>query len=215
MPCQKALRDTAAMRYNITLLRKISAIHLGAETRPPLLYADHNGWLRREQQHMPVRTLPLRELRHADGNLRDTRRGLGEEPIRSEPRRRRTRLCILPQAHIHGVMIFGDIPVDVVQTSIPHLDINLAPEECGKEFDKGRYHLGTGATSKTRQYTMAKDPGGNVPMRRPTALVLCLHDPLQYHKELVTMGAGKKQPDTTDEIVHVQGHEVCPSPYTL
>ena len=37
-------------------------------------------------------------------------------------------LDILPQSDIDGIVILGDIPIDVVQSAVAHLNVNLAAE---------------------------------------------------------------------------------------
>ena len=84
--------------------------------------------LGRIQQHVRIRPIELRRGRHAKGYLWNARRTLAEEPIRGKPGRRISALDILPQSDIDGIVILGDIPIDVVQSAVAHLNVNLAAE---------------------------------------------------------------------------------------
>ena len=77
---------------------------------------------------MRVRPIELRRGRHAKGYLWNARRTLVEEPIRGKPGRRISALDILPQTDIDGIVILRDIPIDVVQSAVAHLNVNLAAE---------------------------------------------------------------------------------------
>ena len=77
---------------------------------------------------MRIRPIELRRGRHAKGYLWNARRTLAEEPIRGKPGRRISALDILPQSDIDGIVILGDIPIDVVQSAVAHLNVNLAAE---------------------------------------------------------------------------------------
>ena len=52
----------------------------------------------------------------------------GEKAIRCEPWGSGTLLDILAETHINGIVVFQYIPIDVVETSVAHLDIDLAAE---------------------------------------------------------------------------------------
>ena len=45
-------------------------------------------------------------------------------------------------------------------------------------------------------------------MRGTSALILRLHDPFIDLKETMAAANGEKTPDTSDQIIHVQGHQV-------
>ena len=203
------------MGYQLSLVSKVGAIHLAAEVPLPRLSGQHRGWLRRIQQHVRIRPLPLREVRETNGNLWNTRRTFGEQTIRGEPRGGGTLLGILAEPDINGIVVFGDVAVDVVQAAVPHLNVNLALEECGEELDERGYDASTSPTSKSSQYTVADHPRGDVPMWGATALVLRLHHPLKHDKEFVSVSSGEEEPHTAYQEVHVQSHEVSTSPYAL
>ena len=78
---------------------------------------------------MRIRPIELRRGRHAQCHLWDTRSTLAEEPIRGKPGRRTPALDILPQSDIDGIVILRNIPIDVIQTSVADLNINLAAED--------------------------------------------------------------------------------------
>ena len=84
--------------------------------------------LGRIQQHVRIRPIELRRGRVAQGHLWNTRRTLAEEPVRGKPGRRISALDILPQSDIGGIVILRDIPIDVVQSAVAHLNVNLAAE---------------------------------------------------------------------------------------
>ena len=77
---------------------------------------------------MRERPLPLRELREANGNLWNTGRTFGEQSIRCKPRGGGILLGILAEPNINSVVVFGDIPVDVVEAPVADLHVNLALE---------------------------------------------------------------------------------------
>ena len=77
---------------------------------------------------MRIRPIELRRGRHAQGHLWNTRRTLAEEPIRGKPGRRISALDILPQSDIDGIVILRDIPINVVQSAVADLNVNLAAE---------------------------------------------------------------------------------------
>ena len=111
------------MGYQLLLIRNIATIHLGAEVRLPRFEVHHRSWLRRVQQHMRERSLPLRELREANGHLWNAGRTFGEQSIRGKPRGSGILLGILAEPDINGIVVFGDVVVDVVLptwTSISH-----------------------------------------------------------------------------------------------
>ena len=78
---------------------------------------------------MRIRPIELRRGRHAQCHLWNTRRTLAEEPIRGKPGRRISALDILPQSDIDGIVILRNIPIDVIQTTVADLNINLAAED--------------------------------------------------------------------------------------
>ena len=97
---------------------------------------------------MRERPLPLRELREANDNLWDTGRIFGEQSIRGEPRGSSTLLRILAESNVNGIVVFGDIPTDVVETPVPDLNINIALEYRSEKLDECRYDGSTSPASK-------------------------------------------------------------------
>ena len=146
---------------------------------------NHVYRLRRIQQDVCVRALELRQLRHTNGNLRKARRALAHQTIRREPRATCILLDILTESHIHCVMVFGYIAVDVVQTAIPNLHIDLTVEEHTQEFHEGRYHSSSCASLETSQQTKRYNPSCYMPVWGATTLILRLHAPLKYNEVLV------------------------------
>ena len=88
---------------------------------------------------MRIRAIGLRRGRHAQCHLWNTRRTLAEEPIRGKPGRRISALDILPQSDIDGIMIFRDIPIDVVQSAVTDLNVNLTAKY--KEEIPGKWNF--------------------------------------------------------------------------
>ena len=82
---------------------------------------EHGRWLRWIQQHVRVRPLELRQLCHTDGHLRYAGRALGKQSVRSEPGWLGVLLHILSETDVDGIVVFGDIPIDVVQAAIADL----------------------------------------------------------------------------------------------
>ena len=78
---------------------------------------------------MRVRPLELWRGRHAQGHLGNAGRTLAEESIRGKPGRRISALDILPQSDIDGIVILRNIPINVIQTTVADLNINLAAED--------------------------------------------------------------------------------------
>ena len=78
---------------------------------------------------MRIRPIKLSRGRHAQRHLWNTRSTLAEEPIRGKPGRRTPALDILPQSDIDGIVILRNIPIDVIQTTVADLNINLAAED--------------------------------------------------------------------------------------
>ena len=78
---------------------------------------------------MRIRPIKLSRGRHAQRHLWNTRSTLAEEPIRGKPGRRTPALDILPQSDINGIVILRNIPIDVIQTTVADLNINLAAED--------------------------------------------------------------------------------------
>ena len=54
-------------------------------------------------------------------------------------------LHILPQPHIDGVMVLADIPVDVVEPPVAHLDVDLTAEYEFQEADERAHDTQIGA----------------------------------------------------------------------
>jgi len=108
--------------------------------------------LGRIQQHVRIRPIELRRGRHAQGHLWNTRRTLAEEPIRGKPGRRISALDILPQSDIDGIVILRDIPIDVVQSAVAHLNVNLAAEH--KEEIPDHWNLTGGSPGDFESNTM-------------------------------------------------------------
>ena len=106
----------------------VKAIHAGREVMFAILQRAYECGLWRKKQHMSIRTLELRKLRHAYGHLRQTGRGLAQQSIRSQPRRSRISLHILPKTDVHRIVIFGYVSIDVIQSAVPNLNINFALE---------------------------------------------------------------------------------------
>ena len=77
---------------------------------------------------MRISPIELRRGRHAQGHLWNTRRTLAEEPIRGKPGRRISALDILSQSDINGIVIVRDIPINVIQSAVADLNINLTAE---------------------------------------------------------------------------------------
>ena len=116
------------MGYHLSLVSKVGPIHLAAEVPLPRFNTQHRSWLRRIQQHMRIRPLPLREVREADGNLWNTGRAFREESIRCRPGGGGIVLCIVAEPNINSVVILQHLPVDVIEAPIANLDVNLALE---------------------------------------------------------------------------------------
>ena len=49
--------------------------------------------------------------------------------MRGKPGRRTPALDILPQSDINGIVILRNIPIDVIQTTVADLNVNLAAED--------------------------------------------------------------------------------------
>ena len=94
---------------------------------------------------MRIRPIEVRRGRHAQCHLWNTRRTLAEEPIRGKPGRRISALDILPQSDIDGIVILRDIPIDVVQSAVTDLNVNLTAEY--KEEIPDQWNL-TGSLSR-------------------------------------------------------------------
>ena len=77
---------------------------------------------------MRVRPLELWRGRHTQGHLWNAGRTLAEESIRGKPGRRISALDILPKSDINGIVILRNIPIDVVQSAVAHLNVNLTAE---------------------------------------------------------------------------------------
>ena len=99
---------------------------------------------------MRIRPIELRRGRHAQCHLWNTRRTLAEEPICGKPGRRIPALDILPQSNINGIVVLRDIAVDVVQSAVAHLNVNLAaeyqeeiPEQWNLTQGLKQYHVGS------------------------------------------------------------------------
>ena len=107
----------------------MDAIHPRREVALPSIGAAAFVGLGRIQQHVRIRPIELRRGRHAQGHLWNTRRTLAEEPIRGKPGRRISALDILPQSDIDGIVILRNIPIDVIQTTVDDLNINLTAED--------------------------------------------------------------------------------------
>ena len=52
------------------------------------------------------------------------------------------------------------------------------------------------------------------PVRRASALILCLHNPLVHRKEAMAKSIRKKCPDTAHQIHHMQSHEIGTGKHT-
>ena len=131
---------------------KINAIHARGEVPRTTLGGVALVGLGRIQQHVRIRPIELRRGRHAQGHLWNTRRTLAEEPIRGKPGRRISALDILPQSDIDGIVILRDIPIDVVQSAVAHLNVNLAAEH--KEEIPDHWNLTGGLPGDFESNTM-------------------------------------------------------------
>ncbi|MDA8609474.1 hypothetical protein N9L19_01005, partial [bacterium] len=76
---------------------------------------------------------------------------------------------------------------------IADLHMNLALENRSEKLHEITYDAITAPTSKSSQYTVAGHPRGDVPVGGgAAALVLGLHDPLEYNKEFVPVASDEK-----------------------
>ena len=108
-------------------------------------------------------------------------------------------------------MVFGYIAVDVIQSAIANLHIDLAVEEHTQEFDEGRYHSSSSAAFEPLQQAETYNPSCNMPMWRATTLILGLHAPLKDDEELVAEAIRQEEPDTPHHVIHMQRHDVSAS----
>ena len=111
------------------------------------------------------------------------------------------------QTHINCIVIFGNIPVDVIEAAVAHLHIDLAEEEPGQERYEGKYNPLRVPFQKA-QRGLGNNPGSNVPMRRPSALILRLHDILVHREKRIALHATQEATDTTNQEVHMEGEDI-------
>ena len=52
------------------------------------------------------------------------------------------------------------------------------------------------------------------PVRRASALILCLHNPLMHRKEAMAKSIGQERPDTPHQIHHMQSHQIGTGKHT-
>ena len=208
VPCQKVALDGHAGFKTVSAFLQVDAIHARGKVGLPSFQSQHLYWLRRIQKHVAVGTIELRQLSHTYGHLWDARRALAQESIRSEPRSHSLLLHILAKTNIDGVMVFRYIPVDVVETTVAHLDVDFCAEYKTQEPNKDRYHCCAGATSKKAHEAATDHPTGDVPVGRASPLIFGLDTPFQHRKELVSVPICKETPDAHHQIVHVERHDV-------
>ena len=77
---------------------------------------------------MGIGALEFTRLRHTQGNLGYGRTAIGQKSIRSKPGRCSTFLLVLAHTHIDGIMVLGNIPVDIIEAPVAHMHIDFAPE---------------------------------------------------------------------------------------
>ena len=145
VPHQETLRYGTPCDQLLPLLLKIKAIHPRGKVALPPVIIHHGCRLRWIQQNMGVGPLKFRQLRHTDRHFRQARAALAEQAIRGQPGAVCILLRILAEPHVDGIMVLRHIPVDVVQTAIADLNVDLAVEERGDELDEGRYNASAGA----------------------------------------------------------------------
>ena len=134
---------------------------------------------------MGVGTLEFRQLAHTNRHLRQARGRLAQQTIRGQPGRRGPLLHILPQTNIHRVVVLRDIPINIIQPPIAHLNVDLAMEQQLKKAYKRRYHRGARTALQESQQSKAYHPRSDMPMRRAATLILGLHHPLIHDEPAI------------------------------
>ena len=129
VPSQERYIDGAGSSGESSHLLEIDAIHLRREVLHTPLEIHHMSWLRWIPEDVRVGAVKLGQLCHTDSDLRYTRTALAEKAISSEPWGNGPLLDILAETHINGVVVFGYIPIDVVESSVADLHVDVATEE--------------------------------------------------------------------------------------
>ena len=90
---------------------------------------------------MGVRALELGELCIAYGNFRDTRTALAKETVCCKPWGNGTLLNILAKSDIDGIVIFRYITIDIVQSAVARLHVELATDTNSKKRTKAEIYF--------------------------------------------------------------------------
>ncbi len=208
MPGEETLDYRPIGLHVLLLLPLILPIHLRGEVAiRPFIELGHGQRLRRIQQVLSEGLVHLGTARQTQIRLRATGHALPQQSIRRQPLRRGTRVHILAKAVINGIVVLGDVAIDIIEPAVPHLHVDLAPEEQRQEAHEFRYDSGASSPSETGQKHKADTPARNVPMRSAPALILRAHDPFLDNDEFMPVPADQKLPYTPHQIEHVERHE--------
>jgi hypothetical protein len=93
--------------------------------------------------------------------------------------------------------------VDVIQSAIANLYIDLAVEEHTQDSDEGRYHSSSSAAFEPFQQAETYNPSCNMPMWRATTLILGLHTPLIDNEIFVAKTIREEIPNAPHQVIHV------------
>ena len=128
MPRKERFVDDTGCGHQGTLLLEVEAIHLGRKVALPAIELDHVLGLRWIQKYVAVRPIELRQLCHTNSHLGQARAGFRQKTIRRKPWSVGALLHVFAESDVNGVVVLGDIPVDVVQAATTYLHVDLALE---------------------------------------------------------------------------------------